>query len=93
MLNAEQIYSVLKQNPCIEVFKAKHGGWFLTHGKGQTTESAVAELLKMKVICRKYSDVPGYYHIGATVDAPSSIEKRKLMGRRAPLVYCEQPVY
>ncbi len=86
LLNSAALLDLLRHaQPHREVYQAQRGGWFISHGGGETTESAVRRLVDAGQIQSVYSNCPdAAYHIGRTWDCERTLEARKRLGKAAP---------
>lgn len=67
--------------------------WFVTHGGGEFSSEAVRELVNLGRIASVHSDcAEDAYHVGRTLDCKRTAEARKKYGKRAELVYVDDPV-
>lgn len=84
---AERLLGVLTNGmPQREVYITNDGEWFVTYGGGQFSADAVNWLATAKLITQKYSNCPGCYYVGRTIDMDASLALPKVKGKRQ-LVY------
>ncbi len=78
-LDAVTLYRVLMHGtPHREVYRSQDGGWWVTHGGGETTAEAVQELIDTGQIQSVYNSCPGdAYHVGKTLDMDTTLAERK----------------
>jgi hypothetical protein len=73
-----------------DVYRSVNGTWHLTRTRNMTiTPEAVYELLKYGKIVRTYSNCDDCFRIGQTIDIEATMQARRRLGKKAPLVYVQ----
>lgn len=90
---ASMVMELLKSGePHRELYRARDGGWFITHGGGAVSDNVARDIIASGEVNSVYSNCPtDAYHVGKTLDVDATIAERKKHrhGKDAPKIYIQ----